>query len=50
MATVAFAWVLAKCDGAVCGPNRAAQLDPVLAARELDLSDDDVERIGGFFA
>ncbi len=42
MATLAFAWVLAgRCDGAVCGPNRAAHLDPVLAARELELSPDD---------
>jgi aryl-alcohol dehydrogenase-like predicted oxidoreductase len=50
MAALAFAWVLARCDGAVCGPNRAAYLDPVLAARELDLTDDDVQRIGAFFA
>jgi aryl-alcohol dehydrogenase-like predicted oxidoreductase len=50
MAALAFAWVLATCDGAVCGPNRAAHLDPILAARELELSQDDVERIGGFFA
>ena len=49
MATLAFAWVLARCDGAVCGPNRAAHLEPVLAARELELSQDDVDRIGGFF-
>ena len=47
--TLAFAWVLARVDGAVCGPNRAEQLEPVLAARELRLSPDDVERIGGFF-
>jgi aryl-alcohol dehydrogenase-like predicted oxidoreductase len=50
MAAVAFAWVLARCDGAVCGPNRASYLDPILAARELELTPDDVERIGGFFA
>ena len=50
MATLAFAWVLAVCDGAVCGPNRASHLDPVLAARDVELSDDDVERIGGLFA
>ena len=49
MATLAFAWVLARCDGAVCGPNRAAHLDAVLAARELELSQDDVDRIGGLF-
>jgi aryl-alcohol dehydrogenase-like predicted oxidoreductase len=48
-ATLAFAWVLARCDGAVCGPSRAAHLDPILAARQLRLSDDDVQRIGGFF-
>ncbi len=50
MATLAFAWVLARCDGAVCGPNRAAHLDPILAARELELTPDDVQRIGDFFA
>jgi aryl-alcohol dehydrogenase-like predicted oxidoreductase len=50
MAALAFAWVLARCDGAVCGPNRATYLDPVLAARQLRLTDADVERIGGFFA
>jgi aryl-alcohol dehydrogenase-like predicted oxidoreductase len=49
MAALAFAWVLARCDGAVCGPNRAAYLDPILAAREIELTPDDVERIGGFF-
>jgi aryl-alcohol dehydrogenase-like predicted oxidoreductase len=47
--TLAFAWVLARVDGAVCGPNRAEQLDPILAARELRLSADDVDRIGRFF-
>jgi aryl-alcohol dehydrogenase-like predicted oxidoreductase len=47
--TLAFAWVLARVDGAVCGPNRAEQLDPILAARELELSPDDIERIGRFF-
>jgi hypothetical protein len=41
--------VLARCDGAVCGPNRASHLDPILEARGLQLSPDDVERIGGFF-
>jgi aryl-alcohol dehydrogenase-like predicted oxidoreductase len=49
MATLAFAWVLARCDGAVCGPNRASHLDSVLAARELRLSQEDVDRIGGLF-
>jgi aryl-alcohol dehydrogenase-like predicted oxidoreductase len=47
--TLAFAWVLARVDGAVCGPNRAEQLDPILAARELELSSDDIDRIGRFF-
>jgi len=47
--TLAFAWVLARVDGVVCGPNRAEPLDPILAARELQLSADDVDRIGGFF-
>ena len=47
--TLAFAWVLARVDGAVCGPNRAEQLDPIVAARELRLSADDVDRIGRFF-
>jgi aryl-alcohol dehydrogenase-like predicted oxidoreductase len=47
--TLAFAWVLARVDGAVCGPNRAEQLDPILAAHELRLSADDVDRIGRFF-
>jgi aryl-alcohol dehydrogenase-like predicted oxidoreductase len=46
MATLAFAWVLARVDGAVCGPMRAEHLEPVLAARELVLSPEDVERIG----
>ncbi|HEV2593354.1 MAG TPA: aldo/keto reductase, partial [Gaiellaceae bacterium] len=50
MAALAFAWVLAVCDGAVCGPNRAAHLDPILQAREIELTDEDVQRIGGLFA
>jgi aryl-alcohol dehydrogenase-like predicted oxidoreductase len=49
MSTLAFAWVLARVDGAVCGPMRAAHLDPIFAARELELSPADVQRIGGFF-
>jgi aryl-alcohol dehydrogenase-like predicted oxidoreductase len=49
MAALAFAWVLASVGGAVCGPNTASQLDPVLAARELHLTPEDVDRIGGFF-
>ena len=47
---LAFAWVLARVDGAVCGPNRAAHLDAPLEARDLNLSQDDVDRIGGLFA
>jgi aryl-alcohol dehydrogenase-like predicted oxidoreductase len=47
--TLAFAWVLTRVDGAVCGPNRAEQLEPILAARDLQLSPDDVDRIGRFF-
>jgi 1-deoxyxylulose-5-phosphate synthase len=51
-ATLAFAWVLSHPDvaGAVCGPSRPAHLEPVLAAAELELSPDDRERIGSFFA
>ena len=36
-----------RVDGAVCGPNRAEQLDPVLAARELAPRRRRHERIGG---
>ncbi|HEY2779076.1 MAG TPA: aldo/keto reductase [Gaiellaceae bacterium] len=49
MAGLAFAWVTHRCDGAVCGPNRATHLDPVLEAMHIDLTNEDVERIGGFF-
>jgi aryl-alcohol dehydrogenase-like predicted oxidoreductase len=49
MSALAFAWVLHRCDGAVCGPNRAAHLDPVLEAMDIELTADDAERIGGFF-
>ena len=51
MPTLAFAWVLASpgVTGAVCGPNRAEQLDPIIAARELALSPADRDRIGSFF-
>jgi aryl-alcohol dehydrogenase-like predicted oxidoreductase len=49
MAGLAFAWVMHRCDGAVCGPNRATHLDPILEAMHIDLTNDDVERIGGFF-
>jgi aryl-alcohol dehydrogenase-like predicted oxidoreductase len=50
MAALALAWVVARCGGAVCGPNRAAHLDPVLEAMELQLTGEDVGRIGGFFS
>lgn len=52
MAALAFAWVLASPNlaGAVCGPSRAAHLDPILVARTLRISPADRERIGGFFA
>jgi aryl-alcohol dehydrogenase-like predicted oxidoreductase len=49
MPTLALAWVLGRVDGAVCGPMRAAHLDPVLAARELELSQNEVQRIGEVF-
>jgi aryl-alcohol dehydrogenase-like predicted oxidoreductase len=51
MATLALAWLFAHphVSGAVCGPNTAAQLDPVLAARQVELSQADFERIGRFF-
>ena len=51
-AALAFAWVLSHPDvaAAVCGPNRPEHLDPVLAARGLELTDDDRERVGAFFA
>ena len=51
-AALAFAWALSNPSVAavVCGPNRPDQLDPVLAARDLDLTGDDRDRIGGFFA
>jgi aryl-alcohol dehydrogenase-like predicted oxidoreductase len=35
MAALAFAWVLERCDGAVCGPNSVAQLEPILEAMRL---------------
>jgi aryl-alcohol dehydrogenase-like predicted oxidoreductase len=52
MAAVAFAWVLAHplVAGAVCGPNRATHLDSVFAGQALELSSDDFDRIGRFFA
>ena len=52
MATLAFAWVLAHpgVSGAVCGPMRPEHLAPVLAARELALSEPEHRQIGGLFA
>ena len=50
MTALAFAWVLATVDGAVCGPNRAAHLDPILEARDLALTPADRDRIGSFFS
>ena len=51
MATLAFAWVLSHpaVTGVVCGPSRAAHLAPVIAARDLHLSQDERERIVSFF-
>ncbi len=49
MTALAFAWVLASVDGAVCGPNRAEHLDPILEARKLNLSPADRDRVGSFF-
>jgi aryl-alcohol dehydrogenase-like predicted oxidoreductase len=52
MAALAFAWVLSHpgVAGAVCGPTRPAHLEPVLVGRELELTADERERIGSFFA
>ncbi len=49
-AALAFAWVLASVDGAVCGPNRAEHLDPILEARQINLSPADRDRVGSFFS
>jgi aryl-alcohol dehydrogenase-like predicted oxidoreductase len=51
MAAFAFAWVLASpgVSGAVCGPNRADQLDPIFSARELVLTPADRDRVASFF-
>jgi aryl-alcohol dehydrogenase (NADP+) len=51
LATLAFAWVLAHpgVDGAVCGPMRPEHLAPVLAARDLQLTESEHQQIGGFF-
>lgn len=52
MPTLAFAWVLGHpgVSGAVCGPGRPEHLAPVLAARDLTLSEQEHRRIGAFFA
>ena len=50
MTALAFAWVLASVDGAVCGPNRAEHLDPILEARDIHLSPADRDRVGSFFS
>jgi aryl-alcohol dehydrogenase-like predicted oxidoreductase len=51
MATLAFAWVLAHpgVAGAVCGPGRPEHLAPVLAARDLALSEQERREIGALF-
>jgi len=49
MAALAFAWVLHRCDGAVCGPSRVAHLDPVLEALSIELTPEDIGLIGGLF-
>jgi len=52
MPTLAFAWVLAHpgVSGAVCGPMRPEHLEPVLAARDLALTESEHRQIGGLFA
>ncbi|MGH3002095.1 MAG: aldo/keto reductase [Gaiellaceae bacterium] len=51
MSALAFAWVLEHpgVSGAVCGPNRPEQLAPVLAARELRLSEAEHRELGSLF-
>ncbi|HEY4346773.1 MAG TPA: aldo/keto reductase [Gaiellaceae bacterium] len=51
MATLAFAWVLSHpfVTGAVCGPSRAAHLDPIMTALSFPLTAHDRQRIGSFF-
>ncbi len=51
LATLAFAWVLTHPGvvGAVCGPMRPEHLEPVLAARDLQLTESEHQQIGGFF-
>jgi aryl-alcohol dehydrogenase-like predicted oxidoreductase len=52
LATLAFAWVLGHpgVSGAVCGPMRPEHLEPVLAARTLNLTESEHRQIGGLFA
>ncbi len=52
MSTLAFAWVLAQpgVSGAVCGPSRPEHLAPVLAARDLAVSEQEQREIGALFA
>jgi aryl-alcohol dehydrogenase-like predicted oxidoreductase len=52
MAALAFAWVLASpgVTGAVCGPGRASQLDPIFEARDAVVSPADRDRIASFFS
>jgi aryl-alcohol dehydrogenase-like predicted oxidoreductase len=51
MAALAFAWVLSSPEiaGAVCGPSRAAHLEPVVAALELPLTGEERDHVGSFF-
>jgi aryl-alcohol dehydrogenase-like predicted oxidoreductase len=51
MTTLAFAWVLSHpgVAGAVCGPGRAEHLEPVLAARDVQLTGEEHRLIGGLF-
>ena len=51
LVTLAFAWVLAHpgVSGAVSGPMRPEHLEPVLAARDLTLTELEHQQIGGLF-
>jgi aryl-alcohol dehydrogenase-like predicted oxidoreductase len=51
LAALAFAWVLAhpRVSGAVSGPMRPEHLEPVLVARELQLTESEHQQIAGFF-
>jgi len=50
-ATLAIAWVLSQphVSGAVIGPRRPEQLEPALAAREVQLSEDERAELASFF-